>query len=84
MNTPEWLSQHRGSVAQGPDGRTWYVVFEKEPQYRLVPVPAKGRLGCAITQTINGKRIPSENLADSSDGAIQAGLEDLGKYLGWC
>jgi hypothetical protein len=83
MNVPEWVRRHGAALMESTDGRTWFLLIGDQPMYKLRPTPVKGRHGCAITQSNNSKRIPSDSLADSPDGALQAGLEDLGKYLGW-
>jgi hypothetical protein len=83
VNAPEWLVKRGGSLQPGPYGETWFVMLQGEPQYKLAPVPVAGKYGCVITQTINGKQIASSAQADSAEGAIQAGLEDLRKALGW-
>ncbi len=80
---PEWLKRHGGVVRKGYAGNAWFVDFAGQPQYRLVPVPVDGKYACDITQTINGKRIPSSSRADTAENAIAAGLGDLGKALGW-
>ncbi len=83
MTVPEWLKQHGGLLEQWTDGRTWFVVFDGKPLYKLVPSPTRGQFGCAITQTNNGRRLPSDSLAATAADALRAGLEDLGKVLGW-
>jgi hypothetical protein len=83
METPDWLSKRGGALQQGVDGRTIFFALNNEPQYRLRPIPAGGEFGCAIVQTINSRTIPSEARAKTAAGAIQAGLEDLRKFLGW-
>jgi hypothetical protein len=83
MTMPEWLKQHGGVLEEWSDGKTWFVVFDGKPLYRLSPTPVRGQFGCAITQTNNGQRLPCESLTASEDAALQAGLEDLGKLLGW-
>jgi hypothetical protein len=83
ITAPEWLVKRGGSLKPGPYGDVWFVMFQGGPQYKLAPVPVGGKYGCAITQTINGKPIPSTARADTADAAIQGGLEDLRKALGW-
>jgi hypothetical protein len=83
MTTPDWLRQRGGELKLGTDGRTWYFIVGGQPQYSLVAVPAGGRFGCTIRQTINGKRIASAGVHASAEDAIRAGLEDLRKELGW-
>jgi hypothetical protein len=83
VTAPEWLVKRGGSLEPGAYGEVWLVMFQGGPQYKLAPVPVAGKYGCAITQTINGKPIPCAARADTSDAAVQGGLEDLRKALGW-
>jgi hypothetical protein len=83
MNTPDWLSKRGGALQQGVDGRSIYFVLNNQPHYRLRPVPADGQYGCAIVQTINSRTIASQARASDPEAAIQNGLEDLRKFLGW-
>ena len=83
MTIPDWLAQCGGNLKLGSDGHTWYVLVGSQPQYSLIAVPVGGRFGCAIRQTINGKRIDSAGVCSSVNDAICAGLEDLRKTLGW-
>jgi hypothetical protein len=70
-------------VQLGPDQRSWFVVFNNQPQYRLAPVPAGGRYSVEVLQTVNGRRLEKGNLYSSADEAIAGGLEDLREALGW-
>ena len=83
MTAPDWLTQRGGDLKLGSDRRTWYFLFGGQPQYSLVAVPVSGRFGCAIRQTINGKRIDSNGVYGSEEEAIGGGLVDLRKALGW-
>ena len=84
MTAPAWLVQRGGDLKRGSDGKTWYVLFGQQPNYSLVAVPVESdKFGCVIRQTINGKRIDSQSSAASPDEAVQKGLEDLCKALGW-
>lgn len=79
---PDWLTKRGCSLRTGPDGAS-FVCFAGEPQYRLKPVPAGGRFGCEIEQTINSRRLDGKEIYPSADEAVQGGLEDLRKKLGW-
>ena len=46
-------------------------------------VPVDGKFGCAIRQTINGKRIEGPSGFATQDEAINGGLDELRKTLGW-
>jgi hypothetical protein len=83
VQTPEWLARRGGELRAGVGGSSWVVFFDREPQYRLEPVPVKGRNGCKITQTINGKQVPSDSIYATEEEAVRGGLEDLRKALGW-
>jgi hypothetical protein len=83
MNTPDWLTQRGGDLKLGSDGQTWYVLFAGQPNYSLVAVPASGKFGCAIRQTINGARIPCAGAFATKEEAITGGLADLRQALGW-
>lgn len=83
MNTPEWLSKRGGGLKLASDGRTWYVMLNGTPQYSLVPAPVEGKFGCTVKETINGEPVESKSVAATADEALQAGLEDLRKALGW-
>ena len=83
LKTPAWLTGRGGSLRCGSDGQTWYVLLGDEPQYALTAVPVAGQFGCAIHQTINGRRIESGSRAGGAKAAVQSGLEDLRKALGW-
>lgn len=83
VTNPDWLTQHGGSLRTTPDCRRWLVMLNNEPVYWLQPVPVAGKFGCYIAQTNNGKNLPSAAVADTGEGAVNAGLEDLRKALGW-
>jgi hypothetical protein len=80
---PEWLTRHGGGLRLGPDGLSWFVLLDGEPQYQLVPRPAVGKYWCEVTQTINGRLIESPGTYASADEAVAGGLEALRKALGW-
>jgi hypothetical protein len=83
VTVPDWLSKHGATLGQGTDGRTWFVLLDGEPQYRLVPIPADGKHSCQVTQTINGRRLDRGGVYPSADEALRGGLEDLRQALGW-
>lgn len=83
MTTPDWLTRRGGKLKQASDGLTWFVLFAEQPQYALTVVPVGGTFGCAIRQTINGRRLDSPGSQPSREAALSAGLEDLRKTLGW-
>ena len=83
MTAPDWLTKRGGALKLASDGKTWFVLFAGQPNYSLVAVPVANQFGCAIRQTNNGARIASSSTSSSKDAAIQSGLADLGKSLGW-
>jgi hypothetical protein len=80
---PQWLSSRGGTLRQGIDGRTWFVLIDGEPLYALVPKPVAGQYGCDIKQTVNGKPLDFAETFAQPDGALSGGLEALRKALGW-
>jgi hypothetical protein len=80
---PAWLSRHGGAIRKGIDGRTWFVMLDNEPQYVLTPIPAAGKFACEVMQTVNGRRLQSGNVYPSVNDAMEGGLEELRKSLGW-
>jgi hypothetical protein len=83
VTTPDWLTRRGVHLQASQDGLSWLVYLNKEPQYLLMAVPVKGQFGCRITQTINGRRLDSGATYPSVDAALQGGLEELRKALGW-
>lgn len=83
VTTPQWLAQHGGTIRPGIDGQSCCVVFDSQPQYLLVAVPASGKHSCKITQTINGRIVECSGAYPGTDDTLQAGLEALRKALGW-
>lgn len=83
METPDWLSKRRGAVRRGINEETWVVVIDGRPQYKLFATPAKGQYTCAVTQTVNGRRLDEGKSYATLTEAIQGGLEELRTRLGW-
>jgi hypothetical protein len=81
--TPEWLTGHGGQLRPGVDGKSCVVVLDGKPQYLLTPIPATGKYTCEVKQTVNGRRLESGATHPSADAALQGGLEDLRRALGW-
>jgi hypothetical protein len=81
--TPDWLVKHNGELRLSNDQRYWVVYLSKEPQYLLRPVPAAGKVGVEVEQSINGRRLEGKQTYPSETDAIKGGLEDLRKVLGW-
>jgi hypothetical protein len=83
ISTPEWLSKHGGELRPSKDGQSFVVYFAGQMQYVLALDPVKGKFGCRVTQTNNGRRLDSGGSFDSPDAAINAGLDGICKALGW-
>jgi hypothetical protein len=83
MQTPAWLTQHDGALKLASDRELWIVHISAKPQYTLRTVPVQGKYGCAIKQINNGQTIESSGAYPSAQEAIQGGLEDLRRALGW-
>ncbi len=81
--TPDWLTQRGVHLQESKNGLSWLVYLGKEPQYLLMAVPVKGQFGCRITQTINGRRLDVGATYPSVEAALQGGLEELRRALGW-
>ena len=84
VTAPDWLTRRGGTVREGPNRRTWFVLFDGGPQYELKPIPAAGKHSCQVMQTINGRYLEgSGSIYPSVEDAVRGGLEDLRKALGW-
>jgi len=83
VRAPEWLSKRGGDFKPGSDGITWLVLLDQQPQYMITPVPVGGKHGCQVKQTNNGKRFDCTTTFTTTDEALQGGLENLRKSLGW-
>ena len=83
LAAPEWLTRRGGSLKAGSDGHTCYLMLNDQPLYAVVPMPVKGKIGCAIIQTNNGKRMEITSTAGSPEDALRLGLEEVRKTLGW-
>jgi hypothetical protein len=83
VTAPEWLTRRGGGLKLASDGRTWYVLLSGEPQYTVVERPVAGKFGAFVKHVNSGKPIDSTSIADTPEGAVVAGLEDLRKALGW-
>jgi hypothetical protein len=83
LTTPDWLGRHDCTLRAGRNGKSYLVMLGEKPHYLLVPVPAGGKFACAVTQTINGRRLDKGGTFPSVDEAVRGGLEDLRQALGW-
>jgi hypothetical protein len=81
--TPEWLSKHGGDLRPSKDKQSFVIYFAGSMQYVLALDPVKGKFGCRVTQTNNGRRLDGSGSFDTPDGAINGGLDVVRKALGW-
>jgi hypothetical protein len=81
---PDWLAPHDGSLKPGVQHETTFVMVGGQPLYKLEVRPAAGQFTCAVTNTVNGKRLDdAKTTCPSADAALAGGLEQLRNALGW-
>lgn len=83
MTTPDWVAQRGGEVRPSKDGHSASVYLAGQPQYVLIPVPARGQHSCRISETINGRRLDGGKTYASAADALRGGLDELRALLGW-
>jgi hypothetical protein len=83
ISTPDWLAKRGGELKKANAGPSWLVSFDGQPHYRLTPAPAGGDFTCHLVQTENGRRLDKGKVYPSGEQALEGGLEDLRKTLGW-
>ncbi|HEV3117778.1 MAG TPA: hypothetical protein VGY58_12035 [Gemmataceae bacterium] len=83
VTTPDWLRKRNGEVRPATVDNAWLVLLAGEPQYRLAPVPARGRHSVQVTQTNNGQRLDKGDTYPTLEDALKGGLEELRQALGW-
>jgi hypothetical protein len=83
QTTPEWLTRHDGKLVPAWDGKSYLIMIGNKPDYQLAAIPLVGKFGCAVKETINGRRLDGGGAYPSLEEAIRGGLEDLRKALGW-
>jgi hypothetical protein len=78
------LKLRDGSIEPGLRDEARFVMIAGQPLYKLEVRPAEGKLICAVTDTVNGRRLDDGKLTyPSSDAALDGGLEQLREKLGW-
>jgi hypothetical protein len=83
-SVPDWLALHSGSLKPGVRPETQFVLIGGQPLYKLEVRPASGKFSCAISNTVNGKRLDDAAATyPNSELAINGGLEQLRAKLGW-
>lgn len=80
---PDWLARREGDLKLGPDKQSYFVMLGGKPLYSLTPIPVRGKLGCIVAQTNNGRRLDCSGTYHSLANAVQGGLESLRQALGW-
>jgi hypothetical protein len=81
---PDWLTKRDGTLAPGIRDGVVFVMLSGHPQYRLDVRPAAGKHGCAVIQTVNGKRLDDGGLTyPTAAEAVAGGLDQLRQKLGW-
>jgi len=80
---PDWLKLRDGSLRAGLGEHVVFVMLGGQPQYRLDATPAGGKLACAVTQTVNGRRLDDATIYPTLDAALAGGLDQLRNRLGW-
>ncbi|MFO0929226.1 MAG: hypothetical protein U0736_19750 [Gemmataceae bacterium] len=81
--TPDWLAQHGGELRFGREAASCSVYFAGQLQYVLLPVPARGKYACHVSETVNGRRLESDKTYPTLIDAYRGGLDDLREKLGW-
>jgi hypothetical protein len=83
MTIPDWLTARDGALKPGVRADTVFVMLGDQPQYKLEARPAAGTFTCAVSQTINGRRLDDGATYPTKDAALAGGLEQLREKLGW-
>lgn len=80
---PDWLMLHDGALKPGVGDQVVFVMLGDQPQYRLDVRPAAGKFACAVTQTVNGRRLDDATIYPTAAAALAGGLDQLRANLGW-
>jgi hypothetical protein len=81
---PDWLKLRDGALAPGVRPETTFVLVGGKPLYKLEVRPAVGKVACAVSNTVNGKRLDDPKATyPTEDAALAGGLEQLRSALGW-
>jgi hypothetical protein len=84
MTLPEWLKSRGGALEPGVRPETTFVMLEGNPQYKLEVRPATGIYACAVSSTVNGKRLDDPKTTyPNAAAALAGGLDQLRNALGW-
>jgi hypothetical protein len=84
LPVPDWLTRRDGALKPGVFPETCFVLVGGQPLYKLEVRPTAGVYACAITHTVNGRRLDDAKATyPSADAAVAGGLEQLRAALGW-
>ncbi len=83
MTVPDWLQTRGGALKPGVRPETTFVMLEGQPLYKLEVRPATGTFACAVSNTVNGKRLDDAATYPTADAALAGGLDQLRNKLGW-
>ncbi|HEV3437902.1 MAG TPA: hypothetical protein VG122_11110 [Gemmata sp.] len=84
LPVPDWLTLRAGSLKPGVRPETQFVLIGDQPLYKLEVRPATGKFTCAISNTVNGKRLDDgTTVYPGAQEAFAGGLEQLRAKLGW-
>lgn len=83
LQPPEWFTRRGGKLVLGSDHATWFAILAQQWEYSLNLVPVQGKFACVIRQANNGRQVAVSTAVASADEALQAGMEELRKALGW-
>lgn len=83
MTVPDWLQTRGGALKAGVRPETTFVMLEGHPLYKLDVRPATGTFACAVSCTVNGKRLDDATTYPTAAAALAGGLDQLRNKLGW-
>lgn len=80
---PDWLAKREGTLKPGVQPNMLFVLIGGL-EYKVEARPAAGKFGCAVQQSVNGKRLDDPKLTyPSTEAALTGGLDQLRAALGW-
>ncbi|MBA4063889.1 MAG: hypothetical protein C0501_09290 [Isosphaera sp.] len=81
---PDWLKLRDGALKPGVRAETTFVLVGGRPLYKLELRPAAGTIACAVSNTVNGRRLDDPKATyPTADAALAGGLDQLRNALGW-
>jgi hypothetical protein len=84
LSVPDWLALRGGALKPGIRPETQFVLVGGQPLYKLEVRPTSGKFACAISNTVNGKRLDdATTIYPSASEALVGGLNQLRAKLGW-